>query len=281
MDLCGGVQAPLCPMLGLVRHLSKATMTHTPKRPIYGNTPVYTPEGKMMFRCDQTKINWYKKKNLADDYKDGIKLFFVPKGPGVDPVLLKPRINHCYVCGKEENLTRHHIVPSRYRKWFPHKYKTHASEDVAPLCSPCHIGYENTAQDYSRKLNIDNGLAPHFYYHPNTELAHVSHYAHTLLLHGEKIPLIKRQKLTEKITAYLGHPPTKEDLHKCDELDIWQGTVRPPDPYRQLVDKIGIEPLIKLWRQHFVDCMQPKFLPNWWSVDMDYSDETRRNRPRE
>ena len=108
------------------------SLIHTVKRDrkIYGNYKVFSPEGHLMFRCDLKKANWYLSRDLAHLFSDDphtIQLKFQPKGLGNHNKVygLTEMDNKCVVCGTNEFLTRHHVVPISYRRFFPVEIKSH------------------------------------------------------------------------------------------------------------------------------------------------------------
>lgn len=122
---------------------------YTSTKPIYENCLILAPDDEPLCRCDKKKIDWYLSRNLAEVLQEDpaiIRLTFQPNGRGVsagkgDPqvdnlyyVDYKPgKRNQCVVCGAEENYMRFHIVPSKYRCFFPEKYKAHRSHDILLL----------------------------------------------------------------------------------------------------------------------------------------------------
>ena len=112
--------------------------TVTKDRKIYGNYQVLSPDGHLMFRCDEKKANWYIKRNLAEIISNDpliVKLKFQPKGLGNHNKKYGLSVieNICVVCGSDEFLTRHHVVPTCYRKFFPLEKKSHNFHDVLSL----------------------------------------------------------------------------------------------------------------------------------------------------
>ena len=131
--------------------------TVTKDRKIYGNCQVLSPEGHLMFRCESKKANWYLKRDLADIITDEplvIKLKFQPNGLGNHNKNygLSEMENICVVCGSDEFLTRHHVVPICYRKYFPIEKKSHNFHDVLSVCAVCHESYEKFAFDFKLSL---------------------------------------------------------------------------------------------------------------------------------
>lgn len=116
---------------------------------IYGGCKVYSQSGKLMFRCNQKRLEWYLKRNIAirvEGEDNAIQLTFKAKGEG-DPedVLKVERLNHCVVCGEKDlsKLTKHHVVPDEFRSNFPDKYKSSLSILLVVMCRSCHDHYEN------------------------------------------------------------------------------------------------------------------------------------------
>jgi len=109
-----------------------------------------SPDGTVMCLCAYKKMKWYVSRGLAKElpYKPKtFQLIFNPKGLGhsdnrknqqLNTYFLSPKHNRCCVCSSREKLTRHHCVPTMYRKNFPENAKSHNSHDVVILCQKCH-----------------------------------------------------------------------------------------------------------------------------------------------
>ncbi len=251
------------------------------KTPQYGNCQVLSPDGQLMFKCGQKKINWYLKRNLGVLISHDplvIQLSFIPKGVGHinDPYFLQEMKNRCVVCGSEDDLTRHHIVPLFYRKHFPAIFKEHRSYDVMALCWTCHRKYEAVALDFKEQLAKEHGISLHGeggkY---NKELGKAVCAVKALEKHGDKIPKDRQLLLLDIIKSYLN----KEDL--IDEDLVFLGKKKRSDLFDQtsyihhgkkVVGEIGddsaeLEKFVKRWRLHFIEEMKPQFLPKDWTVD--------------
>ena len=126
------------------------------KNNIYGNFVMISPSGDFLCRCNEEKVHWYLDRNLAEllEDKNTIKLKFTPKGNGKkdDIFYTQERKNECCVCGNKNNLSKHHVVPYCFRKYFPKGVKSHSSHDILPMCRDCHDGYEKHA--YKLKLEL-------------------------------------------------------------------------------------------------------------------------------
>ena len=129
------------------------------KYKIYGNCKVLSPDGLLMFRCQEKKINWYLKRDLAQIVNLDpltIKLNFEPNGLGNHNKVygLGEMDNLCVVCGNNIEITRHHVVPICYRRFFPIEKKSHNFHDVLSVCADCHENYEYYAFKFKLDLSV-------------------------------------------------------------------------------------------------------------------------------
>lgn len=244
------------------------------RRPAYGNWKVYGPEGQLLFRCDDKKANWYLSRNLANIVKDKeIKLSFVPAGPGHqdDPFYLSERPNHCVVCGSKEYLTKHHCVPSQFRRFFPTEYKQWSSHDVLPICSDCHFVYEVEADKLKKQLAIEFGVKSHFEPKLDLDLVSAIKSAKALIRHGENIPEDRKLHLREAISKFLGREATDSDIQEVASLSHKDASKPNEHTFGEYVvkqlDQVQLFEFIKRWRQHFIDIMKPKFMHKYWDVN--------------
>ncbi len=244
----------------------------TLKTPQYENCQVMSPEGRLMFRTHNRKGIWYLDRNLAKKLSDDpliIQLTFTPKGVGHinDPYYLQEMKNRCVVCGLEKDLTKHHIVPICYRKYFPRKLKEHTAYDVMALCEQCHFKYEIEAfklkQELAVKYNIPvSGEG----FRKDSSLAKAQGYAKAILNHGDKIPQDCKELLSNRIKEYLGRDVKEEDLKNLTKTDPYDKTKYVYHGER-VVEQVGdVERFVFWWREHFLSTMNPKYMPNYWEV---------------
>src|SRR5208283_2948606 len=100
------------------------------KGPPYDNIECYHPDGSLMCYLSSRQAEWYIKKGLGSFFDESkekdsnkkLRLNFVPNGKGEPEVLLRERKNICVVSGKNDMLTKHHVIPYQYRKCFPSMY---------------------------------------------------------------------------------------------------------------------------------------------------------------
>lgn len=252
-----------------VNQLSK-TLT----KPLYENCIVRNLSGDVMFHCNSKRANWYVSRNLAtvigNDPLD-IQLNFKTKGNGKlgSNYFLQSMRNICVVCGIEKDLTRHHVFPFAFRKFLPEELKIHNHYDILLLCSQCHDSYEHHAYDFKRQLAKEYGapLDGEFdedkvrYY---SDLRHSRHFARTLLNYSDKIPTDRKHVMMNFIKTTLS-----VDVISLDEvanMDVDKINVKTQG--KIIIERLtNVEEFICRWRKHFVETMQPRFMPKFWSVD--------------
>jgi len=246
---------------------------YTLKRPQYENCEVLSPEGQLMFRCCRKKAVWYLDKKLGTKVVDEpltVQLTFVPKGVGHvnDPYFLQKMENRCVVCGSEESLTRHHIVPYCYRKFFPLHLKNHRSYDVMALCIPCHRSYEEHALEIKKALEVKyeaplGGMGVKY----NKDLAKARGAAAVLLINRDRVPLARQEELLGRIKTYLKREVSDADLQELVNKDPYDFGDYVHHGKIVMAKVTDIEIFIQDWRKHFVDKMNPQFLPSNWTIE--------------
>lgn len=239
---------------------------------IFDNCIIQAPDGTPLTRCGMKKAKWYLRRNLGEVVSQNpmvIKLLFEPSGrSGVeDTMMLAGKPNHCVVCGCAENLTRHHVIPSSFIKHMDLKYKVDIIRDILPLCRTCHDDYEQKSQELRNQIVSRLGMSI-------TEIEKSRIYsskciasANALINYGENIPQERKEKLLNSIKTML----CKSDISKIDLESIAKGSKDENDhlSYSEWVAKSikDYDEFAKEWRTHFVETMQPKYLPDTWAVD--------------
>jgi hypothetical protein len=229
------------------------------KKP-YSNLKVYHPHGNLMFFSSKKKFNWYLRKNLAVKISDdSIQLTFEPKGYGEDPKYLTPRENICVVTGETDNLTKHHVIPTQFRQYFPMKYKSKNSADVVAITRDAHDEYEREA-DKLKEWLIDVYISEEEINY-NKSLNYIQKMLKTINNYRESIPSDKIGDMYKDINGYLDNiKKINDDVIKLSHLD----NLKPIDFNKLIVERIGVENMIKLWKNHFIEKANPKYLPEWW-----------------
>ncbi len=244
---------------------------------LYGNHKIFSPDGDFMFMGNTKKINWYLDKGLAETIKtddDGgihIKLSFTPNGLGHDvddPYYLTSKENICVVTGDNTltSLTKHHVIPYCFRKHFELRFKDRSSHDVVLITRKQHYIYENKfAMELKNEIAIELGVPTHDEYSATVNSGNPARsIANTLIQHHNKIPMkplldlmIRFEDLTD-IKCTMDN--IVEYVKECNSII--------PIPWGKLiVDEItDIQEFSERWRQHFVDSMNPNFMPDGWDI---------------
>jgi len=245
---------------------------NTLKIPLYGNCRVQNPEGTHIFNCGEKKAKWYLKRGLAEIIQEiplVIRLNFIPNGQGHanDAFYLQERQNICVCCGTKKLLTKHHVVPYCYRRFFPEHLKNHTAYDVLPLCYDCHEKYEVFAHQFKQKLAGEYAVTKENSTVIDPELKKVCLYA-TALLRQKKIPVDRYNMMMGVIQSYYRREVTTKDLEEASQIRYNTNREDYKPEGKSVVENLdNIEVFVKRWRQHFVEHTKPAFLPKYWHID--------------
>ncbi len=266
-------------------------MAHQYLRPYncYQNCAVYGPDNELMFRCALKRANWYLKRDLAEIVSEEplrIRLKFQPQGTGHagHRYYLSQKKNRCVVCGSEGQLTKHHVVPSCYRKSFPEEVKSRTSYDIFLVCAKHHDDYEAHAWKFKLELGDEYGvpMAQPKEEAPRDSLAkgllHACRAASALVRHGATIPEERKQELRGSLVHCV------EENESIEEAILRLAQIL-KDSYHKKRENLNIEinfgaevvarvddlhEFVRRWRRHFVNSMNPEFLPEHWEIEKDW-----------
>lgn len=270
-------------------------MSKSSTKTVYGNFLVEHPDGFPMFRCNNKKAKWYLSRKLAEiiEHKaDGtivMRLTFRPDGNGHhgDDFYLQSRQNCCVVCGATDNLTRHHCVPYMYRKNFPEQMKIHSSHDILVVCVDHHEEYERKADEFKRSIAKKVGLPyPSVHKTFDREKGRIASLANAILKYREQIPVDKQIKMLAELREKTGKTLFNE-MEIENLANSYSGPVADPNNInhgKEVIDRIvgrnGFESLFEFaseWRKHFLDTMNPQFMPDNWDVNHRRLANTRKS----
>lgn len=237
------------------------------KHNLLGNFTAYDPDGEFLFNCDSKKARWYVKKNLAtwiNDEQTHFKLNFVPKGRGnrdLGKYFTEYIINQCVICGCGDHLTKHHVVPSCYKKHFPEPCKSNDHFDVLLICAECHEKVERSYDERKKQL------AKHFkgdLEHTYNSYKELNSLARTAQKHSEYIDDARKKQMVEKAMSIKPEVDTFEKLAQLELIDIG-GNLDNEICSKVVKDaQDDLKNFIVSWRELFLEYGQPDFLPNGW-----------------
>lgn len=267
------------------------------------NWDVHHPNGTHMYTTSKRKVDWYLQRDLAIVIApQKVQLTFMPKGEGFKEheVFGKTaRVNKCVVCGEENGLQRHHVVPYHYRKFMPLKYKSRNHHDVVLICRKHHEEYEQIAKFYKNEIaetfqvaSIEEMNAKQINYMVENlrDQFKAVKLLDTLLNRYNEIPEERVLWIAIELEKVLGIKVLEmtfdeiEELHiktdqlittKKNELMNVENFYHGKAVIAKLHTVQDFEKFIKGWRVHFVESMKPKFMPFGWSVDFTYSREQK------
>ena len=264
------------------------------------NWEVYHPNGTHMFTCGEKKAAWYLERELAKRTANGkIMLTFEPKGTGFEANEIfgkSVREAVCVVTGVGDGLQRHHIVPYCYRTYFPEKYKSKNHHDVVLMNHERHSEYEQEATKFKdviaemfgvktiTEANMDYTFKLREIGKGNAILLSTIH--SLFKTYGKISDESKLQKL-QTITDITGLPFETvcnytyiqlykmylllKDEHVKEQYEFKQKHRQEYDHGYHVVQKLDTEEkmveFVKLWRTHFIETTNPKFMPTGWSID--------------
>ena len=238
---------------------------------LYGNWSVLAPDGELLSYGSKKRAMWYVNKNIADivDIRT-IKLKFEPKGRNTNDYTLRKKENRCVVCGSTiiKDLTKHHIVPSMYKKLFPIEYKARSSHDVVVICKKHHTEYEHIyanklKQDLANKYNAPIQISP-----KENNIIKSIMICRTIMKYWDKIPGDRLEILLNEFKEINGYEPLSfDDMHKFIEKNKF--LINNKSSHSQIVINAvsnNLADFIFMWRKHFIDSMKPKYMPEKWDI---------------
>jgi hypothetical protein len=228
-----------------------------------------------MFHGDSEKALWYLNRGLVEVFCQNpptLRFTFTPGGSGHagDEYYLTGKVNRCVVCGAEEHLNRHHVVPRVYRRHLPAEVKDHSHHDVLLMCLSCHEKYEGEADRLKAALGEEFGVPLHgLRGERDRERSQAVKLAMALLRHGRQIPLARKEEILGRLSAWAGRSPlTDEDVAAIAHLSSTDEDSEAIAHGQHVVAQTkDVQTFIRRWREHFLDTMQPQFLPAHWDVD--------------
>lgn len=200
-----------------------------------------------------------------------IKLLFQPAGLGArnDPFTLSHKVNQCVRCGRTNGLTKHHVVPSCYRKHLLECHKDYNMHDVLLMCTDCHEEYERHAAILKARLADEYDAPINGRYDTPPRAARL---ASAITKHSDRIPPDRRQSIICELNALVG-PLAEGDIERLSRCSRNCAVSHGEIVISAIPDADQQQEFIQMWRRHFVAHVEPKYLPPNWSVERRPRDE--------
>jgi len=263
--------------------ITKRQAFSTRKSPLYNNAKLEAPDGQQLCVTDAGKAAWYVGKGLGHYVSQDpvvVRLHFEPAGRPegeAGQYYLTEKTNRCVVCGKDDSYLRKYIVPHEYRKHFPEIMRDHQSHDVLLFCIECHQRGNCFDLSLRQKLALECdapiGTEEDVKVKEDVELKQVRSAGRALINDkGHKIPDERIQQLEKVLRDYYGVDQVTRDVMRKGadlETNILNDNYVPHGKkvVEHFMKEKGIIALEVMWRQHFLDTMNPQCLPPKWSVD--------------
>lgn len=224
---------------------------------LYGNYKMLSMDGGFLAYVQEKRMNWYLDRSLATKLNDKeFKLLFKTNGGARSEYYTLPLKNECVICGTKDDLSKHHVVPYQYRKFFPKEYKSRGSFDVLLLCVKHHNEYEYKADKFKLEILRKYGLENYI-----SETVKVKRYFNRLKYYYDRIDKDSRINMVEYLEEYFNN--SIDEILDEDEMDFQDGT-------EILMSHIkDYESFIIMWRKHFIDNTEAKFLPKEWVDEIE------------
>lgn len=270
-------------------------MPNNPKTsPIYSNHVLQAPDGTPISRIGSDRSRWYLDRGLARVVRPfpfrftsrfpfiarhetpfTIRLNFEPAGRGNegDSFYLSDKENRCVVCGAEEDINKHHVVPRLYRKCMPQQYKDRTSHDVVILCVGCHTRYEVEADRRKRQIASNLGFSAGV--RKLTDLPeeqvreiHARKAAIALVRNRTSIPEERIKLLEDRVREFVEGDLDDEALERfASGTTHYMSNYMGDEMARYVLARVNIQEFGMGWRRHFVEVMRPQHLPAGWDVE--------------
>ncbi|XP_011303744.1 exonuclease 3'-5' domain-containing protein 2 [Fopius arisanus] len=266
----------------------KISSIPTRKEPLYHNCYLQAPDGETLCTCDRKKAEWYVTKGLGVTVNDApltVRLNFEPSGRALGQVgqyYTQVKVNQCVVCGAQDKFIKKNVVPREYRKYFPLVMKAHQSHDVLLLCPTCHEISNRHDLDLRRHLSsvcdapLSRSLPPTKNDHHQRRLMSA---VKALRDQSSPLPPQRRKELENRVREYTSaDSPIPQDQRPINETFEVTGPISSSPVQPKVIphglkvveyftnSQSGLVTLERMWREHFLTNMRPKFLPKLWSV---------------
>jgi len=235
----------------------------------YGNIEIYAPDGTLMFLTNSHKLAFYQRKGLVRQIGENKHQFlFEPKGKGHGErniQLLNARENRCVVCGADDldDLTRHHVIPTRFRKYMPMSLKSNNHRYVVFLCNGCHNDYGVAENEFNDELARRYGVKDlrecvSGIIRDKRIIAGIA----STLLFALSVPEERKEELRREFKEVTGMEPIEDNLVKTFSKR-YEPVTDENNFGKIVVDKVkNLYEFQQMWLEHFNSVMKPRFLPN-------------------
>ncbi|XP_071089719.1 exonuclease 3'-5' domain-containing protein 2-like [Haliotis cracherodii] len=256
------------------------------QRPLDFRCQLQTLSGKLIQRCDIFKAEWYLEKNLGRKISDDpfiVQLKYELEMTNEDEVHdnlyedNEDTVAMCVVCGRTHAFIKKYVIPTEYKRYFHRVLKSaRRSQNILILCPDCYqVSSQHDAilrQQLAHKCNapLDSGAGSKTV--TDYELQKVKAAAKALKFNREKIPQARVQELESTVMDFFEVTSLEpEIIEQASEMDVKVVNSSYVSHGKKVVMYYRADNKLyefeKMWRQHFLETMQPKHMPPFWTVD--------------
>lgn len=165
----------------------------------------------------------------------------------------------CICCRSKSNITKHHIVPKCYRRYFPRKFKDRRSEDVVPLCRQCHEKYEIIAIEFKEFLaeKYNAPLKGSKFSDSDVDFILACEASRSILQYGSRMPEKRMKDLIERIKCVIDGMPTLIDILSLAKINKRSLHFNESNHSKHVVESLDghYERFSRAWKKHFLKTM--------------------------
>ena len=274
---------------------------YTIKKKVYENCQIQAPDGEILCFADSKKANWYVERSLAEVIQISpliIRLNFEPNGRGFSDVeadqmyYSKEKKNECVSCGSTSTYLKYHVVPLLYRQYFPDNHKNHRSHDIVLLCAVCHETANKQSDILKKQIAEEYGIPLKYFSEMRKikdELNAAKKLSVSIVRNGKSMPEARAQILLQEVSEFVKNNEKYSEYLKGKDLDFVVAFLSREENCRILLGLYGqvnwrkelgnshgklivekltdLKAFIRRWRAHFIESLQPKYLPDSWNVE--------------
>ncbi len=175
------------------------------------------------------------------------------------------------------------MVPNAYRKHLTAICSRYRRDihDVLCVCGICHVQYEKHSKKLRQTIAEEFGIplsgmgfvdVNSVEFISQKKKQKLNNLARALINHADVIPASRQQTIKEKISSIIGHQPSESEIQILGKIKLKLDN-RGND-YKshgklvvlKLTSTNTIERFIQRWRRHFINSMNPQFLPKHWKI---------------
>lgn len=250
----------------------------------YSNILLLDPSKNPLTTISARRARWYLDKSLAvslgpdNGYSDRLMLTFAPKKSHSNSFLQAILPTQCVVCGANDGLTLHHVIPMAVKRFFPEKEKNHTRQWCVLVCEKHHLEaeklcrplYEHSLQDAIQAVQKQHSDKNKLFYKLmqafHAKNAAIQHLRNALNEEELEIAGAFLDSSAADETVFDGLKCIVENVRAENKMKVKETKARWGNSFIEVNG--GIENVKKMFREAFLN-LNPQFLPEGFLVDYE------------